>query len=68
MSLNNGRSVSIVAYYADNNTIYKEFRSIADAALHFISLMIQKKREIIRWAITTKNLLLDKYKLSKKQS
>jgi group I intron endonuclease len=37
MSLNNHKSVKIVAYLANSNIIYKEFSSIADAAEHFYS-------------------------------
>jgi hypothetical protein len=35
MSLNNNKSVKIVAYLADSNTFFKEFSSIADAAQIF---------------------------------
>jgi hypothetical protein len=33
MSLNNNKSIKIIAYFADSNLVYKEFISIAEAVL-----------------------------------
>jgi hypothetical protein len=35
MSLNNNKSIKIIAYFADSNLVYKEFISIAEAVLGY---------------------------------
>ena len=37
MSINNNKSVKIIAYFAESNLVYREFISISDAALHFFN-------------------------------
>lgn len=64
MSINNRKSVPFTAYDTEINSIYKEFNSIADAALYFFN--DSNKRYPIKRALSTQGLLLGKYKLSKK--
>ena len=37
MSINNNKSVKIIAHFADTNLVYKEFASIAEAGEHFFN-------------------------------
>jgi hypothetical protein len=49
MSLNNNKSIKIIAYFADSNLVYKEFISIAEAAEHFFN--DRNRRVPIKYAL-----------------
>ena len=62
MSKNNNKSVPITVYNAADNTIYKQFYTIAEAAIHFFGN--SRKRSKFKWILShpDKNiLLLEKY-------
>ena len=63
MSINNNKSVKIIAYLADSNIIFREFISIADAAEYFFN--DRNRRGPIKYALTNNTKILDKYYLRK---
>ena len=63
MSLNNNKSVKIIAYFSDSNLVYKEFISMAEAAEHFFN--DRNRRAPIKYALAKKTLILNKYYLRK---
>jgi hypothetical protein len=63
MSLNNNKSIKIIAYFADSNLVYKEFISMAEAAEHFFN--DRNRRGPIRYALEKNKLILNKYYLRK---
>jgi group I intron endonuclease len=63
MSLNNNKSVKIIAYFADSNLTYKEFLSLAEAAEHFFN--DRNRRSPIKYALAKNKLILNKYYLRK---
>ena len=44
MSLNNNKSIKIIAYFADSNLVYREFISMAEAAEHFFNYRNRRAR------------------------
>ena len=63
MSINNNKSVKLIAYLADSNIIFREFISIADAAEYFFN--DRNRRGPIKYALTNNTKILDKYYLRK---
>ena len=50
MSINNNKSKKIIAYFAESNLVYREFTSIAEAALHFFK--DRDRRGPIKYALS----------------
>lgn len=63
MSLNNNKSVKIIAYFSESNLVYKEFISLAEAAEHFFN--DRNRRGPIKYALAKNTLILNKYYLRK---
>jgi hypothetical protein len=63
MSLNNNKSIKVIAYFADSNLVYREFISLAEAAKHFFN--DRKRRGPIKYALAKNKLILNKYYLRK---
>jgi len=61
MSINNNKSLKIIAYFSDSNVIYREFLSIADAAEHFFN--DRDRISPIKYALAKHTKFLDKYYL-----
>jgi hypothetical protein len=61
MSLNNNKSVKIIAYFSDSKLVYKEF--ISEAAEHFFN--DRNRRGPIKYALAKNTLILNKYYLRK---
>jgi len=61
MSLNNNKSLKIIAYLADTETVFREFNSIADAAENFFNDRF--RRGPIKYALSNNKLILNKYYL-----
>ena len=68
MSLNNNKSIKIIAYFADSNLVYKEFISMAEALKQrntFLMIVIVERVRTIRYALEKNKLILNKYYLRK---
>ena len=63
MSINNNKSVKIIAYSSDSNLVYREFLSIAAAASHFFN--DRNRRSPIKYALQKNTKILNKYYLCK---
>jgi hypothetical protein len=63
MSINNNKSVKIIAYFADSNLVYREFISMADAASHFFN--DHNRRSPIKYALQKNTKILNKFYLRK---
>ena len=63
MSINNNKSVQVLATYSNTGDIYRTFVSIADAAEHFFN--DRNRRAPIKYALEKKTLFLNKYYLSR---
>lgn len=63
MSLNNNKSVKIIAYFSESNLVYKEFISLAEAAEQFFN--DRNRRGPIKYALAKNTLILNKYYLRK---
>lgn len=63
MSINNNKSVKFIAYFAESNSVYREFASLAETAEHFFN--DRNRRGPIKYALAKNTLILNKYYLRK---
>ena len=66
MSLNNNKSIKIIAYFADSNLVYREFLSLERSSEGEAAVFNDRNRRgPIKYALAKNKLILNKYYLHK---